>query len=335
MFTKYINNPVTFTTPYFAAIIGSQPSKGARSPTLWNNAFKKLNMPATYLAFDTSEDNIKNLVATLRKDKKFIGGSVTNPYKEKIFELVDEVHPSAQCGAVNCLYRSSPNKIGGMNTDGLGAYFSLKQQKDYEKLIKHKNLLSALLWGSGGVAKAIACALLSERGSPFNKLTIVFRNKSKLASWLHLRENTQYKDKLNFISQEEIFHDKEKHDVIFHCTPVGSQIVGLEKWSACGALPQELTKPSSLSLKKNMTTSLETLKRLSFSSSILFDVNYTPSTSVIMSQWQSIRASTPLNGLNMNLLQAVVAFSQVMNKIRWLNTKEVSQEEILKLMSSH
>src|SRR3989338_2305040 len=334
MFTKYINNPVTFTTPYFAAIIGSQPSKGARSPTLWNNAFKKLNMPATYLAFDTSEDNIKNLVATLRKDKKFIGGSVTNPYKEKLFELVDEVHPSAQCGAVNCLYRISLNKIAGMNTDGLGAYFSLKQHSDYQKLAHKKKNLSALLWGAGGVSKAVAYALLSETDSPFTQLTIVFRNRSRIDSWSLLKENPQYKDKLNFIALEEVPTLKEKYDVIFQCTPVGSKIVGLEKWSAFASLPQDFTRPSSKDLEENLAASLKTLGQLSQDSSILFDINYNPATSVIMSQWKFIRSSVPLNGLPMNLLQAAVAFFQVMNHVQWLNTKEVSQEEILKLMNS-
>lgn len=334
MFTKYIDNSVAFKTPYFAGIIGASPSKGARSPTLWNNAFQKLQSPSVFLPLDVSEHNLNNLVKNLKEDKRFIGGSVTNPYKEKLFELVDEIHPSAQCGAVNCLYKLSHNKIGGMNTDGLGAYFSLKQHKDYEKLVKQKTALSALLWGAGGVAKAVACALLSETDSPFAMVSIVFRNKSKLTSWSHLKGNPQYKDKLSFISQDEISHHKKKYDVVFHCTPVGSGLVGLEKWSAFGSLPQDLTKPASMNLKENLTTSLETLERLSFSSSILFDVNYAPSTSTVMSQWQSLRKSIPLNGLHMNLLQAAVAFSQVMNKVQWLNTKEVSQEQILELMVS-
>src|SRR3989338_10903048 len=308
MFAEYINNSTTFKTPYFAGIIGACPSKGARSPTLWNGAFQKLQLPSTFLAFDVNEDNLRGLVASLREDKKFIGGSVTNPYKEKLFELVDEVHPSAQCGAVNCLYRITLNKIAGMNTDGLGAYFSLKQHSDYQKLAHKKKNLSALLWGAGGVSKAVASALLSEADSPFTRLTIVFRNRSRIDSWSLLKENHQYKDKLNFISLEEVPTLKEKYDVIFQCTPVGSKIVGLEKWSAFASLPQDFTRPSSKDLEENLVASLETLEQLSQDSSILFDINYNPAMSVIMSQWKSIRSSVPLNGLSMNLLQAAVAF---------------------------
>ena len=334
MFTKYIDNSVIFKTPYFAGIIGVCPSKGARSPTLWNNAFQKLQLPATFLAYDVNEHNLNSLVSALKDDEKFIGGSVTNPYKEKIFNLVDDIHPSAQCGAINCLYRITPNKIAGMNTDGLGAFFSLKQHKDYQKLIQNKKPLSALVWGAGGVAKAVASALLSETDSPFTQLTIVLRNKSRLQSWSLLKEKPQYKNRLNFISQEEVSSLKEKYDVIFQCTPVGSQLVGLEKWSPFGVLPQDLSQSHSGNFEKNLATSLNTLKQLSLDSSILFDVNYLPDTSIAMHQWQSIRSSAPLNGLKMNLLQAVIAFVQVMNKVQWLKTKEVSQEEIFKIMSS-
>ena len=44
---------------YFSAIIGESPSKGAKSPTLWNAAFKKMNFPALMYPLDVSTKNLR------------------------------------------------------------------------------------------------------------------------------------------------------------------------------------------------------------------------------------------------------------------------------------
>ena len=44
-FYKYIDNKINLSkNQQFVAIIGERPSKGARSPTLWNKAYRKMKI---------------------------------------------------------------------------------------------------------------------------------------------------------------------------------------------------------------------------------------------------------------------------------------------------
>ena len=71
----------------YCCIIGLNPSKGARSPKLWNECFNKLNIKCTFYPFDVENNNLEKLVNWLKKDPFFIGGAVTTPYKEKIINF--------------------------------------------------------------------------------------------------------------------------------------------------------------------------------------------------------------------------------------------------------
>ena len=100
-------------TKYYAAIIGESPSKGAKSPILWNAAFKDLGIDAVMHPFDVTSDNLPGLVDSLRQDKAYIGGAVTMPYKVDLVDLLDEIEPEAQSiGAINCIYRQDDKLVG-------------------------------------------------------------------------------------------------------------------------------------------------------------------------------------------------------------------------------
>ena len=55
----------------FTAIIGINPSKGARSPLLWNYVFEKNNIDCRMYCLDVNEKNIENLILRLTKNKFF------------------------------------------------------------------------------------------------------------------------------------------------------------------------------------------------------------------------------------------------------------------------
>ena len=62
-FNNIINNNVNFNNlDKFAAIIGSQPSKGARSPILWNSAFKNHGLNYLMVPLDVEKDNLFKLL---------------------------------------------------------------------------------------------------------------------------------------------------------------------------------------------------------------------------------------------------------------------------------
>ena len=71
-FNKIINNNVSLNNlDKFAAIIGSQPSKGARSPILWNSAFKAHDLNYLMVPLDVEKDNLLRLLDSLNYDKNF------------------------------------------------------------------------------------------------------------------------------------------------------------------------------------------------------------------------------------------------------------------------
>ncbi len=60
--------------PKYAAIIGESPSKGARSPILWNAAFKDLGLLCQMVPMDVSTQKLEVLLRELDQDLDFIGG---------------------------------------------------------------------------------------------------------------------------------------------------------------------------------------------------------------------------------------------------------------------
>ena len=152
---KFINNKIKINTKKFSAIIGETPSLGARSPILWNRAYKAFNKPYKMYPFDVSKNNLGLLVSVLKKNKNFIGGSVAAPYKEQIIKYLDGVSNEAlHIGSVNTLTKVN-NKIYGNNTDYYGALYALK---------KFSKINNILIFGSGGAGKSVILAC-------FNKFT--------------------------------------------------------------------------------------------------------------------------------------------------------------------
>ena len=56
----------------FVSIIGSNPSKGARSPALWNKAFSNLKINLKMFPLDVEDKNIGRLIKSLKKMKTFM-----------------------------------------------------------------------------------------------------------------------------------------------------------------------------------------------------------------------------------------------------------------------
>ena len=62
------NDVILDRTEYFAAILGESPSKGAKSPTLWNAAFKGLSLSGCMHPMDVQAEMLEDLVAHLKKN---------------------------------------------------------------------------------------------------------------------------------------------------------------------------------------------------------------------------------------------------------------------------
>ena len=87
MLSQFLNNNINLKkNNFYALIIGSNPSKGARSPKLWNKAYKKFKQKTKMYPADLSKKNLNKLCNFLKDDQFFLGSSVTVPFKEEIIK---------------------------------------------------------------------------------------------------------------------------------------------------------------------------------------------------------------------------------------------------------
>jgi len=125
------------------------------SATFFKNKFKKEGInDAQYELFPLNDiAEIKNLIAN---NDTLCGLNVTIPYKESIVNYLDALDKEAEIvGAVNTIKitgEGSNKRMIGYNTDVFG----------FEQMLKTLNLKphkKALVLGTGGAAKAVACAI--------------------------------------------------------------------------------------------------------------------------------------------------------------------------------
>ena len=193
----------------FACIIGSNPSAGARSPKLWNNAFKKLGISTKMLSFDVKEKNLGKLLRILKSDDRFIGGSVTVPYKSKIMKFLDQIDEnSKKIGSINTIKKLNDGKLFGFNTDFYGCCETLKKIR-----IKKKNKI--LVLGIGGVGKASVVSVLKIFGN--NTIYLFNRNRNKLKKFAKKIRNKN----LIIIDGFKEIKDLTNIDLVINATTVG------------------------------------------------------------------------------------------------------------------
>lgn len=165
----------------FAGIIGDQPSKGAKSPSIWNPTFRALDVRAVFVAFDVMSDRLGALMDALRACPDFLGGSVTMPHKVAVIRYLDDLDPMAnRIGAVNAIVRTQDGRLVGYNTDGKGGIDSLTlaQPGQAEPFLPSLQGFRVTLLGAGGAARALAF-YLAEAVGPQGALTIVNRDLTR------------------------------------------------------------------------------------------------------------------------------------------------------------
>lgn len=137
-----------------AFVIG-HPIKHSRSPLIHGNWLTAYGIDGSYEAIDVAPDALGAFVERLRSGE-FVGGNVTIPHKEAVFELCDSVDPLATTiGAVNTLVRQNDGRIHGFNTDFMGFLGNLDQNAPGWS----EGLESVVVLGAGGAARAILVAL--------------------------------------------------------------------------------------------------------------------------------------------------------------------------------
>lgn len=149
-----------------------------------------------YVNFDI--DKIEDLLSLVNQFKASLKGfNVTIPYKQSIFNYLDEVDATAnEIGAVNTVKLTNNGKLIGYNSDVVGF------EKSILPLLK-KHHTKALILGTGGSSKAVGFVL--------KKLKIDF-----------------YKVSRNPIENREISYSEisekllKEHTIIINSSPLGT-----------------------------------------------------------------------------------------------------------------
>tara|TARA_B100000989_G_scaffold297727_1_gene284470 strand:- start:1005 stop:1895 length:891 start_codon:yes stop_codon:yes gene_type:complete len=294
---RYLNNIIEnevqeANLDFYSVIVGTKPSMGARSPELWNKVYRYEEKKVRMVPLDVREEKLEQLFNYLKDDKYCLGGAVAVPYKEKMFNLIkDNVNEEIKAiGTVNCFYRSASGPLTveftGTNTDGEAALEPIRQQ-----LTERQNLNICLL-GYGGAGKAILAFLgrdfkRKHKVNIFNRSPINIKN-SKKSSW-------------NSYSLNDLGSFLPDCDLLINATSVGH----LESIDVT-VIPKKL-----LAKAKNKM--------------IVYDIIYDPLKTTLLKNSEELGLRT-LNGLRMNLIQAVLAYS-------YTNQTVLATEEIYEIMS--
>ena len=283
---KIIENTITDTDlDYFCAIIGSNPSQGARSPVLWNKVFLAEKKQIKMLPFDVKSENLEELFYCLQDHPRCLGGAIAVPYKEKIFALTeDQLSKEVQSiGAINCFFRkdiSLKNNFTGTNTDGEAALDPVLQ------ILNTQKKKSIALIGMGGAGKAVLAFLNKQFGGKHN-ICVFNRSIKNFSEVLTIRDfETSISD----------------FDLIINATSAGSSI-DLD------------ATPFNLDYLKNAKPNC-----------VVYDIIYDPLKTNLLAQ-ATERCLTTINGIRMNLIQAVMAY-------KYTSKTSLSLEKIFKIMSN-
>ena len=268
---KYSENNIRIPEKdLYSVILGLNPSKGARSPKLWNSAYDFFKISAEMIPIDVKTSNFNKVLSILESDPNFSGGAIAAPHKESAAQyLSDNLTKEAKSiGTINCLYRNKARLLFGTNTDGEGALNSFLNTYGS---IKEKKIL---ILGIGGTGKAVAAYFANEVDDP---------KQVYLSSRSSSAEIFSKKIDCNFIEWENFRTILFESDIVINCTSMGSSLNP-------GLSPIEEFEPKKL--KNNL---------------IVFDVIYDPNPTPLLEKAMNFGFKN-LNGSLMNIEQAVIGF---------------------------
>lgn len=319
--TECIGNalPDLGATGAYAAILGESPSRGAKSPVLWNAAFRGLGLSGVMHPMDVAPGELAGAVQALRADRRYIGGAVTMPYKIDIVALLDELEPEAEAiGAVNCVYRGRDGRsLVGANTDGAGALWSLAGE--FGELAGAR----VLLLGAGGAACAVA-AYVARAVGPQGRLVLCNRDAAKaealaarvggfcpveVAPWPVTPALAPGLDVLvncTVLGFETLRSDADGAYSLRWFTPLAAVDASARVAPGPGAVRRHAVAAAQ-AIADNASKSIEFLGALD--RALVFDIVYQPRQTFLLRLAELMELRT-LGGVAMNLEQAVIAFDK-------------------------
>ena len=196
------------STTSFLALIGN-PVKHSLSPIMHNAALKYLEIDLIYLAIPCKNTDFDLVINSLKKIN-CRGLNITIPFKEKAFNLCNEISPLGKSiKAINTLKLNNKEEWIGTNTDVAGFIYPLQNFN-----LENKR---AIILGSGGAARSSIQGLIDLK---LGEIIVISRNKNTLINIIK-----DFKDQKKIegllINKPEIIDLLNSADLIVNTTPVG------------------------------------------------------------------------------------------------------------------
>ena len=173
--------PDTSSLERVAYLVGF-PIAHSLSPLLHHTIYASSGKQWGQVLYETRD--LDKFLQHIRSDPKFLGSSVTMPFKVSIIPNLDELTPEGEAiGAINTLFirndASGRRKYYGTNTDCIGVREAFLQNVSDPSVYRGK---PALVVGGGGTARAAVYALQNYLGC--SQIYIVNRDVSEVKAVL-------------------------------------------------------------------------------------------------------------------------------------------------------
>lgn len=258
------------------------PIRHSKSPTMHNEAFKKLGLDYAYLAFEVDAPQLEEAVIGL-KALRCRGWNVSMPNKTIIAQYLDHLSPAAKlCGAVNTVVNDN-GVLTGHITDGVGFMTSLKEQ-GIDVIGKKMTIV-----GAGGAATAIEIQAALDgvaEISIFNRKDEFFTRAEQTVK--NINEKTSCKATLFDLADHDALRKEMDDSYIFtNATGVGMK-----------PLEGQMIIPDASYLRKDL---------------VVADVVYMPEKTKLLEEAEKLGCKW-CNGLGMMLYQGAAAFKMWTNQ---------------------
>ncbi len=252
-------------------IIGN-PVAHSLSPAMHNAAFQLLGMDWLYVPLPVEPHYLAGAIKGLPA-LGFRAVNVTLPYKERVIPFLDSVSADAsEIGAVNTITVGPDGSLIGENTDWTGFLCHLKEMGF------DPDGCTAVILGSGGSARAVAYALVSNGA----RVAVCSRNDETAGAIVARLTKSDLKGFVETWTLQRLQEPDRDVDLIVNTTPLGmAPKTDYSPW------------PEGTSFRKCR---------------MVYDLVYNPPRTRLMEQAQDAGVKAT-NGLGMLVHQAAIAFS--------------------------
>lgn len=196
-----------------AYVIGD-PIDHSLSPILHQTWLRQAGIRGEYKALRVKVKTLPQQLRLLFDNPAFVGANITLPHKQTVLAYADEITPIAKItGAANLLTKKN-NKIIADNTDVEGFLEPLFKKTTAQQIMQS----TALVFGSGGAARAVLVALLQQN---IKQVFICNRSSGRAVALADDMSRQYPRSKIKVLAWENRNQPKTLPDLLINASSAG------------------------------------------------------------------------------------------------------------------